>query len=236
MARRAALALVRTPPRPALPLTLRPGRRALAVLLAAVGLTGLAYLGARSTSVFAFGAVELAGAPPNVAADVREALRPLRGESLVALDPGDVEDLLAGVPTVRSAHVDRAFPHTLAVTIVPERPLAVVRDGREAWVVAESGRVLEAIGPADRLRLPRLRADLERAPSVGATLAGAGAADVLAVLAVVPKGFPGRVLYARADADGLALVLREGPEVRLGDRTQLTRKLAAAVAVLRSLK
>jgi cell division protein FtsQ len=236
MARRAALALVRTPPlRPALPRALVPSRRTVALALAVVGLAGLAYLGARQTAVFAFESAKVTGAPPGVAADVRTALRPLEGTSLVALDPDDVEDLLAGVPTVRVAHVDRAFPHGLAIQVEPERALAVFRDGPKAWLVAETGRVLRPLDPTARPKLPRIRVEVTRTPAVGGALPGEDVGDALAVLAALPARFPGRVLYATAEEDGLVLALADGPDIRLGEPTMLARKLAAAAAVLRSL-
>ena len=236
MARRAALALARTPSaRPALPSSLRPGRRALALALACVGLVGLGYLGARETGVFAFRTVEVTGVPRPVAADVREALAPLEGTSLVALDPSGVEQLLEGVPTVHSAHVDRAFPHGLAIDVEPEQPLAVFRDGARAWLVAASGRVIEPMEPTARPKLPRVRIDVSRTPTVGAQLPGEDAEAALAVLSALPSRFPGRVLYATAEEEGVVLALADGPEIRLGEPTMLARKLAAAAAVLRSL-
>jgi hypothetical protein len=193
MARRAALALVRTPPlRPALPRALVPSRRTVALALAVVGLAGLAYLGARQTAVFAFESAKVTGAPPGVAADVRTALRPLEGTSLVALDPDDVEDLLAGVPTVRAAHVDRAFPHGLAIQVEPERALAVFRDGPKAWLVAETGRVLRPLDPTARPKLPRIRVEVTRTPAVGGALPGEDVGDALAVLAALSTRPPRR--------------------------------------------
>ena len=236
MARRAALALVRTPSvRPALPSSLRPGRRSLAVALACLGLVGLAYLGARETGVFAFRTVEVSGVSRPVAADVRKALVPLEGTSLVALDPGDVEQLLEGVPTIRAAHVDRAFPHGLSIDVEPEQPLAVFRDGARAWLVAASGRVVETMEPTARPTLPRVRIAVSRTPTVGADLPGDDAEAALAVLSALPRGFPGRVLYATVEEEGVVLALADGPDIRLGEPTMLARKLAAAAAVLRSL-
>jgi cell division protein FtsQ len=236
MARRAALALVRTPTvRPALPSSLRPGRRALAIALACLGLVGLAYLGARETGVFAFRTVEVSGASGPIASDVRKALAPLEGTSLVALDPDDVAQLLEGVPTVRAAHVDRAFPHGLAIEVEPEQPLAVFRDGERAWLVAASGRVIEPMEPTARPKLPRIRIDVSRTPAVGAPLPGDDAESALAVLSALPSRFPGRVLYATAEEEGVVLAIADGPEIRLGEPTMLARKLAAAAAVLRSL-
>lgn len=236
MARRASPALVRTPfPRPALARSLGGWRRTLGLALAAAALAAAAYAGARETSAFAFRSIELAGADGAAAKQVRKALRPLEGESLVALDPGEVEALLRTVPTVRDASVDRAFPHTLAVRVEPERPLAVIRDGKRAWLVAETGRVLATLEPDARPRLPRIRAVVQPAPAVGGTLAGAGVADTLGLLASVPRSFPGRVLYAERSESGLVLVLTSRLEVRLGEATDLESKLAAAAAVLRAV-
>jgi cell division protein FtsQ len=233
MARRAALALARTPSaRPALGV---PWARALAIGGAVVAVVGLAYLGARESSVFALEKVEVRGATPEVAGQVRAALAATRGESLVALDRGDLEATLRALPWVASAHVDRAFPHRLVVTVEPERPLAVYRDGAHAWLVARSGKVVASVRPNERPRLARLRVELSKPPVVGRTLPGETAAGALRLLAAVPHRLPSRVLYARMDETGATLVLSEGPEIRLGDMTGLEAKFAAAQAILRSL-
>lgn len=233
MARRAALALVRTPSaRPALGV---PRARALAIAGAVVAAIGLAYLGARESSVFALEKVDVHGATPEVAGQVRAALAPTRGESLVALDRGELEAALRALPWVASAHVDRAFPHRLVVTVEPERPLAVYRDGAHAWLVARSGKVVAVVRPNERPRLARIRVELSKPPVVGRTLPGDAAATALRLLAAVPPRFLGRVLYARMDETGATLVLTEGPEIRVGDVTGLEAKFAAAQAVLRSL-
>ena len=233
MARRAALALVRTPSaRPALGI-LR--TRALVIAGAIVAAVGLAYLGARASSVFALEQVDVRGATPTVAKQVREALAPLRGESLVALDRAGVEAQLRALPWVASAHVDRAFPHRLVVVVEPERPLAIYRDGAHAWLVARTGKVVAMLRPNERPRLARLRIELAKAPTVGRTLPGDAAATALRLLGSVPHTFPGRVLYARIDGAGATLVLTQGPELRLGDTTGLDAKFAAARAILASL-
>ena len=43
------------------------------------------------------------------------------------------------------------------------------------------------------------------------------------------------MLYARIDETGATLVLTQGPELRLGDTTELAAKFAAARAILASL-
>jgi cell division septal protein FtsQ len=240
MSRRVAVALAAVRPTgvprlPAPPSFGRPSRRALAragaVALACVA----AYAAARGTSLFAVQTIELAGAPPAIAAEAREALRPLEGESLVALDPDDVERRLRAVPSVRAAEVDRAFPHTLAVSVEPERPLAVVRQGGEAWLVAETGRVVAEVRPHARPALARIRVRLTRTPSPGETLADPAAGAGLEALRAVPRRFPLRVLFARVEEDGVTLVLQGWLELRLGEPIDLRAKLLAGRAVIRTL-
>lgn len=235
MAGRASLALARSHSlRPSVgPLASR--RRLLWYALALLAAVALAYLAARETSAFAFRSVELTGVEGRVAKDARKALRTLQGESLVALDPDEVEALLRSVPTIRDATVDRAFPHTLAVRVEPERPLAVLEDGKRAWLVAETGRVIAPLEPGGRPRLPRLVADVPKPPSVGGSLAGAGMAETLAALAAVPRRFPGGVASAEGGPSGLVLTLKTGLELRLGEPVDPGAKLAAAAAVLRAL-
>ena len=101
-------------PRPNLA-RLVPSGRSLLVAVALVGCAALLYLGARETSVFAIRTVTVRGASPAVAAEVRRALRPLEGTSLLQLGSGEVDRRLASIPDVASARSDRAFPHTLTV-------------------------------------------------------------------------------------------------------------------------
>ncbi len=58
---------------------------------------------------------------------------------------------IESVPTIHFASVDRDFPHTLRIRIVPERPVAIAK-GKGRWlqyrsVVAASGRVLRVLAP-----------------------------------------------------------------------------------------
>jgi cell division septal protein FtsQ len=228
---------VRAPRLPALrpPRLGRPSARSL-VWATAIAVAGaLLYMLVRESSLFAVRTIAVAGGSADVAADVRAALRPLEGESLAALDPASVERRLAALPTVHAASVDRAFPHRLAVRVVPERALAVYRDGADAWLVAESGRVIARLEPSARASLPRIRVELPGRPAPGKRLATAEAALAIDLLASLPPRFPVHVLYARVDEDAVALVVTDRFEIRLGDGTNLLAKLAAAAAVLRSL-
>jgi cell division protein FtsQ len=217
-----------------LPTLRRPGRRAIAVMAAVAAAFPAAYVIARETPLFAVRAVEVRGSPA-VAADVADVLDAEVGSSLVAVDADGLAERLREIPSVRSASVDRAFPHTLVVVLEAERPLAVVPAGARAWLVAESGRVVEAVEPEARPRLPRIRVPLPRPPEPGETLGDAATTVALRVLRLLPRGLSRDVLFAGVESGRASLVLRDGVEVRLGEPVAVETKVAAAGAVLRAL-
>src|SRR5215217_4167374 len=106
VARRLALAAARAQPiRPALALPrlhFSLGRTLVGVSVV-VGILSLGYLAARSTSLFALQSIAVSGGRGAVEADVRAALRPLDGESLVTVDTDTVERQLSALPSVRGA-------------------------------------------------------------------------------------------------------------------------------------
>ena len=122
-----------------------PTRRSLAVgfSLLAVALGG--YLLARETALFAIDRIEVHGGSPQVARQVQSALASFVGRPLVGLDGSAVLARVDALPTVVSASYDRSFPHTLRITVVPERPAAVLRRGPDSWLVSRHGRVMERL-------------------------------------------------------------------------------------------
>jgi cell division protein FtsQ len=198
---------------------------------------GGAYLAARETSLFAVRAVDVRGAQPVVAAAVEQELAPLEGASLVGLSPEDVERRVETLASVRSARVDRRFPHTLDVHVVQERPVAVVRLGDASWLVAASGRVIEPLALGALSRLPRIWLDdAATVPAPGQRLVVEQGAVAVGAVAEIPPGFPARVQSVRGDADELLFVLANGTELRLGPSVDVRRKLDVAALVLAELR
>jgi cell division protein FtsQ len=220
--------------RPALSIArLLPSPRSLAAGLALLGLAVAAYAGARETSVFAVRELVIVGGSPRVQAQVRKALAPEVGRSLVRIGGGELDRRVGAVPGVLSVRYDRHFPHTLRIFVTPERPVLLLRRGSEGWVVSERGRVLRAVKNTRVSTLPRTWVPKDTPVKVGATLApenGALVASVLAPLAA--SAFPARVRSVRAADAELTLVLRSGLELRLGDRGDLRLKLAVARRIL----
>ena len=202
----------------------------LAILLAAIG----AYVAARDTSVFAVRTLEIRGGTPELRQQVRSALGSEVGRSLLRVDAGALEQRVSGLPGVRSFTYDRAFPHTLRVSVRAEHPVLVVRQGAHAYLVAASGRVLRSLSHPRLSRLPRLYVKKDVALSVGGT-APPGVCGAAAALSVIrDAALPTGVRFVRSGAAELTLLLGSGFEVRLGDPSDVRLKLAIARRILRA--
>jgi cell division protein FtsQ len=212
-----------------------PSGRSLVVGLALLGAAVGAYEVARQTPAFAIREITVAGAPAHVARQARDALATVDGESLLEVDLDRLETRLEAVPTVAAVSFDRGFPHTLTATIVPERPVGVLRRGPESWLVAASGRVIAPLERGARAGLPRIwisrGVDLRLGEPVAGDLRGA----VRAIAPLVRHPLPARVTAVRSTETELTLVLRAGFELRLGDDSDRALKLELARRLLPSL-
>ena len=210
-----------------------PSGRSLLVGLAAVSIAVGLYGLARETSLFAVRAIDVEGAQGAVAADVSAALRSYQGRSLVAVNVGAVEQRADAIASVRSAVVDRAFPHTLRIRVVPETPVAVLRRGSESWLVSARGRVIRTIDRGNRPTLPRIWLPAITELREGAFLADApGALAARSLTALVGSGFPDRISFVRALDGQITLGLRGGLEIQLGVPVDLRLKIAIARGIL----
>ncbi|HEY7003650.1 MAG TPA: FtsQ-type POTRA domain-containing protein [Gaiellaceae bacterium] len=236
MARQPALALAR--PRVVLPAN-GARRRALVVAACIVATIGLLYLGARETSVFALRTVEVTGGPDSVRTAVLQEVEGMRGESLVALDAGALLRRLDALPFVESVDYDRAFPHTLRLTVVPEQPVAIVQESGRAWIVSERGRVMSEVVSGAAPALPRIRYPLAAPLVPGSFVSDADTRTVVEALAEAPKRTSLPIRSGRLEEGELTLVLdgvgSSQPLVLLGEPTDVWVKLRVAALVLRNL-
>jgi cell division protein FtsQ len=211
-----------------------PTRRSLAVGLGLLAVALGGYVIGRETSMFAIDRIEVKGATPQVAGQVRQALSSFAGRSLVGLDGSAVLGKVDALPTVVSATYDRAFPHTLRLAIVPERPSAVLRRGPDSWLVSARGRVMQRLPAIALPRLPRIWISTRTEVRIGAGLTAAGPA--IAAHAVGLAGaFADRIASASYTDGVLAFRLHRGLEVVLGDAGDIKLKVAVAQRVLAML-
>lgn len=206
---------------------LAPSGRSLAVGAGLLVLAAAAYVLARQTSAFAVRSLVVRGGSSQVQAQVRRALAPVLGTSLVALDGRAVERRVEALPTVVSATYDRSFPHTLRLVVVPERPTAVVRTGRRSWLVSARGRVVTPVARDAERALPRVWLPASTPLRAGGFLpADQGLATVEALAAAIR--FPAAIRNASLDGGALVFHLASGLELRLGEPADVRLKLAVA--------
>ena len=178
--------------------------------------------------MFAVRRVEVRGVQEPVASRVRAALQPVLGTSLVTFDQADAERRLARLPEVAAASFDRSFPHTLRVFVRAGQPVAVLRQGSDAWLASGRARVLRHLTLRPFPGLPRVWLPASIGVEIGQTLDGDPARAVRALAEVRRFRFLIPVQAARASGEELTLVLRSGLELRLGDAADLPLKLEIA--------
>jgi cell division protein FtsQ len=215
---------------------LLPSARSLLVAWLIVLAAGGAYAAARETPMFAVRTIDVHGAKPALAAKVRAAAAGAIGDSLISLDGGEVVGRVEAVPSVAWATYDRSFPHTLRIFVRPERTVAVLRAGQNAWLVASRGRVVARIARGTHPELPRIWVPAATEISVGGVLdqdAGRAVARVLAP--VCGRRLPRRVASVTLHDGNLTFALAGGIELRFGAPSDLPLKLAVARHVLAQL-
>lgn len=213
---------------------LAPTRRSLAIGLGILAFALGAYLIARETSLFAIDRIEVQGGSPRIASQVRGALGSLVGTPLVGLDGSAVLERVDALPTVVRASYDRAFPHTLRITVVPEQPAAVLRRGPDSWLVSMRGRLIEPLQSTADPALPRIWVSGRTPIRVGDQLTGGGAAAAARAVGLA-GAFAARVTTASYTGGTLIFHLRSGLELLLGSGVDVRLKVAVAELTLPAL-
>ena len=167
---------------------------------------------------------------------MRRELSRFEGRSLVGLDGAAIAQRLEALPAVRSATVDRSFPHTLRVYVVPEPPVAVLRRGTDSFLVSARGRVIAPVARGTFGALPRIWLPSTTDIALGSFLDGEdGGLAAHSLAAFVGSGFTSRVAFVRALDGQITLGLRGGLEIRLGAPVDLRVKIAIAHAIVPTL-
>ena len=217
------------------------GRRRLALLCLAVAvvLAPGGYWLLANSSAFAVSGISVSGGGAIVSAEVQQAAAgAVGGSSLLQVDAGDVARAVERLPYVKTAVVDRSFPHTLSIRVTTYRPAAAVRSGKDHYLVSSDGRVLSRDVPATS-RLPVIRVAKGLALTPGRSVPEGGVTAALGVLRAVPNGFAHRIGHVHqltTGASGTFAVLGHGFQLRLGSSSQLDLKLRVAVRVLRPMQ
>jgi cell division protein FtsQ len=163
-------------------------------------------------------------------AEVEAASQIHRGDAMVWLDGGAAVARIGALPWVRGARVEREWPGTVTITVTERTAVGWVDTGTGPALVDRTGRVLERVStvPTD---LPQI-ASPKLVPPVGATIEPAVGAAVAGKLHGLARSGTRAITLSPT---GVVLGLVNGPDIRLGEPTDVMLKVRAAIAVLTAL-
>lgn len=161
--------------------------------LAALVAAGIVYLVAFSPALTAQ-TISVSGTDPADTKQVTSIASAVRGKPLARVSTGDLRRSIEELPGVESARVERSWPRTLTVDVLPQVPaLAVQRSQGQVEVYDLEGVKIRTVSRAPR-GVPQVRADQ------GATVSARGVAAARSMLDALPEKLRGRVTSVTVDA------------------------------------
>jgi cell division protein FtsQ len=174
---------------------------------------------ASRSALFALRRVEVRGLAHRSAAEVVARVDVPNGTNILWLDTSVVVRRLESDPWIAGASVTRLLPGTLEVSVAERHPIAVLRDGSAATLVAADGTWLGS-APTP-LRLPAIRLP----PAAPATIGLPGEAGAVRALAAMTPSVRHRIREIDVAVGGtLTAIVRGGPVVELGPAVDLDGK------------
>ena len=227
--RATAAATLRTLPRAALALPPRLRRRILMALGAALVLWALYFFWFRDSGFVKVEHVKITGATSSDARRVEAALTAAAHDMTTLHVRRDaLMSAVAGFTSVKGVAAQAHFPHGLTITVIEERPVALLEADGERLLLAADGSVLRSM--RSPVALPAIRS---RAGAPSSKLSDRTALAELAVAAAAPRPLETRLAGVGIGATrGIVAKLRNGPQLVFGDDTRLDAKWEAAAAVL----
>ena len=117
------------------------------------------------SSVFAATGIRVQGVTGADATAVSQAARLLSGQPLARVDTAAMAARVQALGFVQSVEVDRAYPHTVVVTVVPRRPIAAIsRPGFSTALIGTDG-VIFTRSSAAPTGLPTVTAEMSQPDS-----------------------------------------------------------------------
>ena len=201
--------------------------RVLAGMVLALAGCALGWLWFRDSSIAAVERVAITGSGSSEAAQVRAALEAAgSGQSTLHLDREALEAAVEPFSSVASLRIQADFPHDLRIEVVEHEPVAAVQSGGSSVPATGGGLVLEGVR-ADDLPLVSSRGPLE-----DGRVRDRRALEALKVAAAAPPALRARAERVFFGRDGMALELRDGPELIFGTAGDAPAKWRAAARVL----
>jgi cell division protein FtsQ len=199
------------------------------IVVAVVALLAGGWVWLRDSSLVAVQRVTISGLSGAQAGQIRTALTvAARGMTTLDVREGTLRAAVSSFPVVKGLKVSTQFPHGLRIAVSEQLPVAEVMVGSHPLLVAADGTVLRDVQATSAL--PTLTV---KAVPGGNTLQDPTALLALRALAAAPYPMLARISGISTDYwHGIAVTLRQGPSVYLGNGDQLGAKWQAALALL----
>jgi cell division protein FtsQ len=203
-----------------------PWRVLAGLALTLIGLA-LGFLWFRDSSFAAVKHVSITGSTTSEGALVREALKAAAaGMSTLNVDTEALEQSVEPYASVADLHVKSSFPHDLRIEVVEHRPVANVESGGSRIPATGGGLLLNGVRGED---LPLVAS---KAPLADGRVQDRKTLAALRVAAAAPAELRRRADRVQWGDDGIAVDLRNGPDLIFGDASSTGEKWRAAARVL----
>lgn len=177
--------------------------------------------------------LKLIGSKHTSKADVLEATG-VEGDNLLLLSTERLEGVVADLPWVARAKVDRILPDTVRVTIKERKPALVIEGLRGSWTVDLSGRVLARGGTKG---YPVLETPVTGGLEPGAAVTHDGSEAVLRMYRSLPAQVRRRVVAIFAPSEErISFSLSDRTLIRYGSAHMLKAKRRVLDALLDRLR
>ena len=226
---RAAAHALGSVPRAALSLPPVWRRRILALLTAVAVLLGAYWFWFRDSSFARVHDVYVTGVSGPQARAIRSALEDAgMTQSSLDVNLADLRSAVTDYPVVRSITAKGEFPHKLMIQVDLNLPVGVLQTPSGRTPVTADGLLLPDVPITSDLPVLATTAVL---PSERVT--GGPAFALVRVVGMAPRPLASRIKGASIKPGiGIAVELRQGPELRFGDTSRLAAKWMAAARVL----
>lgn len=203
-----------------------PWRVLAGLLLTLIGLA-LGWLWFRDSSFAAVEHVAITGSSTSEEAEVRAALETAaEGMSTLHVDDQALHDAVEPFVSVAGLRVRADFPHDLRIEVIEHEPVATLQSGGSRVPATGGGLLLEGVRAND---LPVVTS---KAPPQDGRVQDRRALAALEVAAAAPPELRARSERLFWGDDGIALELRDGPELIFGSAGDARAKWTAAARVL----
>ncbi|MGO3152158.1 MAG: cell division protein FtsQ/DivIB [Galactobacter sp.] len=157
---------------------------------------------------------------------VQAMLDPLEGQPLAKVSTREVERLVADEPAIRDLRLGLRGAHSVTVTVVEHREVAVLKEGKAFYLVGDNGAKLKRISKDETRKLPVVNLDAEDPD-------GKIFDTVIHALAQLPTDVLSKLKSAGAGSvDSVTFTLNDRRTVVWGDSSDGVLKAAALQTLL----